>query len=263
MRLSIIQMESGYSVDVNKQNSLELLRESMKDRPELVVFPEYQMLLPDYNDIEGTKSKFQKDSGDFVSTFREFSSDNAVSIMINIAELHENRHFNTAIFISGGKVIGKYRKTHLFDAYSFKESSVYDPGDGIPDPVELSGFRIGPMICYDIRFPELAGIYRDRFADILVYQAGWYSGNNKLDLWTSLLRSRATENGCFSVGSAQCGPKFTGHSGAFSPYGNLLGNLHNEPGHVTFNFDQEELGRYRKDVPLKEQRRTDLYRLTY
>lgn len=263
MRISAVQMESGFDVSSNLEKSLELLRISMKDHPGLVVFPEYQMLLPDYSDVEGTKNRFQKDTGDFVSVFREFSSDNDVSIMINIAELFGSSHYNSSVLISGGSIAGKYRKTHLFDAYSYRESSVYDPGDTVPDPIELSGFRIGPMICYDIRFPELAGIYRDRSADIIVYQAGWYSGRNKLDLWTSLLRTRSTETGCYSIGSAQCGRDFTGHTSAFSPYGNMLGSLGNEPGHISFDFNREELEKYRKDVPLREQRRSDLYKVTY
>lgn len=263
MRVSCIQMESGHDVSLNLEISMKLLKDSMEDSPDLVIFPEYQMLLPDYSNIEGTKNRFQEDTGDFVSSFRDFSSDNGLAIMINIAELHGNRHFNTSILISGGDIIGKYRKTHLFDAYSFRESSVYSPGEKVPDPVEFDGFRIGTLICYDIRFPELAGIYRDKSVDMLVYQAGWYSGTNKLELWNSLLRTRATENSCFALGSAQCGPNFTGHTEAFSPYGNVLASITTDPGHITVDLNHDELERYRKDVPLKEQRRPELYRLTY
>lgn len=256
-------MQSGTVVEDNIKLSMGLLEKAMRDSPDLVIFPEYQMLLPDYSNIDGTKSLFETEAGSFVSSFRDFSSDNAISIMINIAELRNSKHYNTSVAIENGDVKAKYSKTHLFDAYSFRESSVYDPGDAIPEPFELYGVSIAPMICYDIRFPELARIYEERGADLLVYQAGWYSGQNKLDLWISMLRSRATECGCFSTGIAQCGSDFTGHTTAFSPYGNALGELENSSGHLTFEINAETLESYRKDVPLRKQRRADLYRLTY
>ncbi len=256
-------MESQADVAKNTKKSLELLGEAIKDNPDLIIFPEYQMVLPDYGDIEDTGRKFEPETGRFVSTFTEFSSDNAVSLMINYGELSGGRRFNTSLLIVDGSIVMKYSKTHLFDAYNFRESSIYEHGESVPSPYLLNGFRIAPMICYDIRFAELARMYEERGADILVYQSGWYSGENKLDLWSALLRARATETGTYSVGAAQCGPAFTGHTAAFSPYGNSLGELGEREGHLTFTVDSKILENYRRDVPLASQRRSDLYRFTY
>ena len=44
-----------------------------------------------------------------------------------------------------------YRKTHLFGAL---DRGTFVPGDGLPEPVELDGLRLGMLICYDVEFPE-------------------------------------------------------------------------------------------------------------
>lgn len=256
-------MSSGSDVQANIAESLKLLDHAAGHEPDLVIFPEYQMLLPDYSDPERSRTKFEHDSGEFVSPFLRFTSENSTAILINFAELHGNGRYNTSALIVDGEISMKYRKTHLFDAYDYRESSVYDRGEKIPEPFKYRGFSIAPMICYDIRFAELARIYEERGADILVYQAGWYAGENKLDLWRALLRTRSTECGCYSIGVAQCGEKFTGHTTAFSPYGNSLGELGSETGIIDFVPDRHVLEKYRKDVPLREQRRNDLYRITF
>lgn len=263
MRISVIQMESTKDVKRNLSHSLEMLSESLKFDPELVIFPEYQMLVPDYHDTEGTRKKFEQESGEFVSSFLDYSSSAGIGLMINFAELSLGYRFNTSLLVVDGKIRMKYRKTHLFDAYVFKESDIYAQGDLLPDPVNFKGMAIAPMICYDIRFAELARIYENKGADILTYQAGWYEGENKLDLWLALLRTRSTECGCYSIGAAQCGSGFSGHSSAFSPYGNSLGELNNSNGILNLSLDHSLLEKYRNDVPLGKQRRSDLYRVTY
>ncbi len=259
MRISAVQMASGTDVRSNSDTAFDLLMQSMKNEPDLVIFPEYQMLAPDYSDLEGTKGKFEPETGEFVSRFRDFSMESSVSLLINYSELSDGRHYNTSVFIVDGSISLKYRKTHLFDAYSYMESDLYERGDTIPEPVKLRGFSISPLICYDIRFPELARACEEKGADVLIYQAGWYTGKEKLELWKSLLRSRATETSCFAIGAAQCGSAFTGHTVAFSPFGTNLGELENENGILNFEIDHNTLEKFRREVPLRQQRRPDLY----
>ena len=63
---------------------------------------------------------------------------------------------NTLVAIREGAIVASYAKLHLYDAFSVQESRPVDPGSVIPPLIEVEGFKVGLMTCYDIRFPELA-----------------------------------------------------------------------------------------------------------
>lgn len=262
MKVALVQMSSTADKERNLNRSLELFDEALEQKPELVIFPEYQMFSPDYSDPEGLAKAAEAKDGDFVSKFAEKARKGGVKILINIAESSFGtlKPFNTSILMDDlGMVIGKYRKLHLFDAYSKLESSLYDFGRMPLNIIKTGRFSLGLQICYDLRFPEPARYLALQGAQILSYQAGWYAGERKLDIWKNLLRTRAIENGVFVLGTAQCGPDFTGHSMVVSPYGDVLAEAENEDSVTTCDLDFDILGKYASDVPMMKQRRKDIY----
>lgn len=81
---------------------------------------------------------------------------------------------------------------------------------------EFKGWKICPMICYDLRFPELA-----RAAlpfDLLIYVASW--PEKRVNAWSTLLQARAIENQCYTVGSNRVGEDGNGinHVGLSAVY---------------------------------------------
>lgn len=262
MRVSIIQMESTEDKKLNLEQSLGYFDEALEEKPDLVVYPEYQMHLPDFHKPELTMGAAEPTDGDFVTAFLGRARENHVMVLLNIAE-QERRGFmpfNTSVLIDDlGVIAAKYRKLHLFDAYSMRESSVYQQGRLPLAPAETPAVKLGIQICYDLRFPEPARLLRIMGADIISYQAGWFAGERKLETWRTLLRSRAIENGSFVIASAQCGPKFTGHSLAVNPYGDVMGELESQPGILTVDMDMSLIERYARDVPVMKQRRKDIY----
>ncbi len=76
-------------------------------------------------------------------------------MLLPIFERAPDRVYNTAVVISDGKVLGGYRKSKLFDALGYKESAVFGAGSQLV-PFKAGGMTFGTLICYDIRFPELA-----------------------------------------------------------------------------------------------------------
>ena len=265
MKVALVQMASGTDKARNLETSVELFNEAMKQKPEFIIFPEYQMFSPDYADPEGLMMTSEPLDGNFVSTFTELSRKNSVSCLINIAEKNYGtlKPFNASILIDDlGMVVGKYRKLHLFDAYSHLESSLYEPGRAPISTVKAKRVGLGLQICYDLRFPEPARLVKLMGAQILSYQAGWYAGERKLDTWKTLLRARAIENGLFVLGTAQCGTEFTGHSMIVSPYGDILAEAENDQCVLAFDLDFSILEKYAADVPMFKQRRKDLYELS-
>ncbi|MEM0158449.1 MAG: carbon-nitrogen hydrolase family protein [Thermoplasmataceae archaeon] len=262
MKIALIQMQSTGDKQANLSRSLELARKALGNSPKVVIFPEYQMMLPDFSDPESAKRNSEPLEGPFTSAFKEIAKKSHTYFMINILEknLYSLKPYNTTVFIDDmGIIVGKYRKMHLFDAYSFHEGNVYEPGREKVHPFEIPDLSIGAQICYDLRFPEPSRMLRLMGCEILTYQAGWFSGERKLETWRTLLRARAMENAAFVLGIAQCGPNFTAHSMAVSPYGDIIAEAGEGEQILDVDLDLSLISKYSADVPLLKQRRLDLY----
>jgi predicted amidohydrolase len=130
------------------------------------------------------------------------------------------RPFNTLLVT--GAVSASYRKIHLYDSFGHRESDVLSGGDIAPVVVDVAGWKVGLMTCYDLRFPELARLLVDAGAEVIVVPAAWVAGDRKVAHWRTLLAARAIENLAFVVGVAQPGPRYCGHSQVVSPLGDVL-----------------------------------------
>ncbi|KAA8922856.1 carbon-nitrogen hydrolase family protein [Thermoplasma sp.] len=259
MKVAIIQMESGADKENNIEASYRLLERAKNS--ELVIFPEYQIYAPSFDGKDDVASISEPLDGKFVKSITEAARDASQKIIINIPEKNyfNLKPFNTAVYIDELGLILKYRKLHLFDAFGFKESSVFEKGDMTPRVFNGSGDPIGVQICYDLRFPEPARMLALEGAKLIVYQAGWFAGDRKYDQWKTLLRARAMENGIFVIGAAQTGHRFTGHSMVVSPYGDVLAEMGMEEGVITFDINFSLVEKYREEVPVLKHRRTDVY----
>ena len=82
--------------------------------------------------------------------------------------------------------------------------------------------RCGVMICYDLRFPEMARMLALGGADILFAPSGWVQGDMKLDHWQTMIKARALENGCYVVAPDQTGNIYIGHSLVVDPFGRMV-----------------------------------------
>lgn len=129
--------------------------------------------------------------------------------------------FNT-LYISGPEgTIGSYRKQQLFAP--LQEDKHFSPGDD-PQPVDIPLGRLATLVCYDLRFPELAQSQAAQGAAILLVSAQWPAVRKKH--WRSLLCARAIENQMFVAACNRCGVTdnitFAGHSMIVAPDGSVL-----------------------------------------
>jgi len=256
MKVSVIQISSGTSVEKNILSSKKMIENAFHDDPDLIIFPEYQMLLPDYSSPDTFWQKSETVSGRFVTQFMKMSEEYGAAIALNIAEKSDDGSYNTALVVQEEKVIHRYRKIHLFDAYDFHESSLYKMGKEIPEPFSLNDMRISVFICYDLRFPELSLKASCSGSDIIIYQSGWYKGKNKVNQWNSLLAARAIETGCYTIGAANCQQQFTGRSTVYDPNSRRLAFLNDRPGIISVDLSRQILQNYRKKVPVRDQRKS-------
>ncbi len=103
------------------------------------------------------------------------------------------------------------------------ESEVHAPGQGTQQ-FEWHGLHIAPLVCYDLRFPELAREAVRQGAEVLVYIAAWPV--KRFQHWLTLLQARAIENQAYVIGVNRCGaePQFTysGRSVVVDPHGIII-----------------------------------------
>ncbi len=88
--------------------------------------------------------------------------------------------------------------------------------------VEIGGFQVGLMTCYDLRFPEMSRLLVDAGAEVLVVPAAWVAGERKADHWRTLARARAIENTAYVVAVGQPAGRYTGFSLVVDPLGDVL-----------------------------------------
>ncbi len=166
--------------------------------------------------------------------------------------IKEGEHFyNRLIWVNPLGEISHYDKRHLFRMAS--EDAHYTEGtDRLV--VELNGWRICPMICYDLRFPvwsrntTVAGALA---YDVLIYIANWPA--KRTQAWDTLLKARAIENSCYSIGVNRVGQDgngidYSGHSGAYDYKGDTLA-FSTDPTVLYVTLEKNSLMDYREKFP--------------
>lgn len=173
--------------------------------------------------------------------------------------------YNRALVVDNGRVLGNYRKIHLFSVNG--EHRVMSHGQA-PLVVDTSLGRVGVLICYDIRFPELVRHYFYEHVQILAVTAQWPEA--RATHWRTLLRARAIENEMFVVGCNRTGKEtslkneeqivFPGDSRIIDPMGEPLGTGTGEDEPVLGTIEVRKVKTMRRILPLMRDSRPKVYR---
>ena len=143
------------------------------------------------------------------------------AVVVGSLMMQENQHnFNRLIWMFPNGDFQQYDKRHLFRMMN--EHKKFTAGDE-RIVVEYKGFKICPLICYDLRFP----VWSRNTAqfDCMIYVANWPSARR--NAWSTLLLARAIENQCYVVGVNRVGKDgngipFSGDSVVIDPKGNPI-----------------------------------------
>jgi len=160
----------------------------------------------------------------------------------------DGKYYNRMLWVQPDGRIGHYDKRHLF-AYAHEDKH-YTPGDK-KLIVQVNGWRINLMVCYDLRFPVWARNQGDEY-DMLIYVANWPETRNLA--WKTLLQARAIENQCYVAGVNRVGKDFkgnnyTGDSSVFGPLGELIWQESGKTACHTVTLDKEEVQKVRTKLP--------------
>ena len=217
MSVTVVQAASALDPEVNRAR----LRELVPTGSDLVVLPE--AFARDFGTPGSDVGPYaEAPDGPFGTELAAVAAERGTSVVAGMFERSQDpaRPFNT--LLARGAARAAYRKIHLYDSFGYKESDALAPGALEPALVDVAGFRVGLMTCYDLRFPEHARLLVDRGAEVLAVPSAWVAGPRKVDHWRTLVRARAIENTVYVVAAAQPGPRYSGHSMVVDPLGDVL-----------------------------------------
>ena len=132
-------------------------------------------------------------------------------------------------------------------------------GTKISKPTKSKIGKLGMLICYDLRFPEMSRSLALAGSQILVAPSAWVKGESKEEHWLTINKTRAIENGCYVIAPDQVGNIYCGRSIVVNPFGKILLDMKKRQGIGIVNITLDELKKTRKSLPLLKNRRKDVY----
>lgn len=241
-------------IDRNLEKVRHALAELAADGVKLVTLPEMWATGFAYKELNQLAAR----SSEVVAEIVTLSAQYGMVIIGSLPEPHEDKVYNCAYVIDNGEITGKYRKMHLFSLMN--EDRYFDPGDSWL-VAETSLGKIGVIICYDLRFPELSRRLALEGAKILVVPGEW--PKPRQEHWRTLLRARAIENQFFVISANCCGMvgklDFFGMSMIVDPKGEVLAEAGYEEGSIISVIDFEEMDAWRSQIPCFNDRKPELY----
>ena len=241
LTVSIIQAELHWHDAARNRDQFTLAIESMDQPGDLVVLPE--MFTSGFT--MDAASNAETMDGESIAWMRKIADAANASICGSLIIEDDGRYFNRFVHMPANGALNFYDKRHLFRLAD--EQHHYSPGSARA-LFEINGFRICPMVCYDLRFPIWSRNRNDDPYDLLVYVANW--PNRRQVAWDTLLRARAIENLSYVAGVNRNGVDgndvpYSGGSSIVDFLGADLANLHDHNGIASAVLDMQLLKDFR------------------
>ena len=190
--------------------------------------------------------------GDTVVWMQKMAKQKQAAIVGSLIIKEHNNFYNRLLFVSPNGEIKKYDKQHLFNYGN--EGKCFTAGK-TAIVFEYLGWKIKPIICYDLRFP--VAIRNTENYDLLLCIANWPSA--RIEAWDTLLKARAIENQVYVIGVNRIGVdgnklEYSGHSNVYDPLGNALGVVNSNFSVTRFNLLKKEINVIREKFPFLEDR---------
>lgn len=239
LAVTVIQAELCWHDAIRNREHFTAVIGGLQEATDLIVLPEmfttgFSMDAPDLAESM---------DGDSVCWMRETAADCNAAVCGSLIIAQEQQFYNRFICAFPSGELHCYDKRHLFRLAG--EQNHYAPGETLVT-FELNGWRVCPMVCYDLRFPAWSR-NRDSY-DLLLYVANWPARRHLA--WETLLRARAIENLSYVAGVNRAGKDgndipYNGGSSIINYLGETLVDLGNRAGTATTVLDLDQLGAFR------------------
>ena len=216
MKIALVQAPLLWENPKQNRNYFEEKINSISETIDLIVLPE--MFTSGFT--MNPKSVAESMQGETVSWLQVLAKAKNSAITGSLVIEENGNFYNRLVFVFPSGEIKTYDKKHLFTLAG--EDKKYTSGTQ-KMLFEYQGFKICPLICYDLRFPVFARNTEDY--DLLIYVANW--PKPRINAWDALLKARAIENMCYTIGVNRIGEDpnqhhYPGHSQVIDFLGNYL-----------------------------------------
>ncbi len=241
-------------VDANLAYVREALFRAAGKGANLAVLPEMWSSGFDYRNLNELALRTEG----IVDELLELARKLKLVIVGSMPEPNGEKVFNTIYLVDNGKLAGVYRKMHLFSLLG--EDRAFSGGDSWLLAETTIG-KVGVIICYDLRFPELSRRLAVEGAQIICVPAQW--PKPRQEHWRTLLRARAIENQLFVVSCNACGQigklDFFGMSMVINPKGEVMAEAGEDQCEISAGLDMQELADWRAQIPCFNDRKPECY----
>ena len=236
LKIGLVQASVGSDLDKNLEKTGKMAAQAAKQGASIVclqeLFASKYFCQSENKEVFKAAEKIPGKQSKFLS---ELAKKNNITLVGgSIFEKDGSRYYNTSLtFDKNGKIIAKYRKTHIPHDPYYYEQYYFSPGNLGYVQVQANGIKIAPMICYDQWYPEAARVNALKGAHLIFYPTaiGWTTDMKKLEpfsakRWEDAMRSHASLNGIYVAAVNRVGKEdnidFWGGSFIADPFGEVV-----------------------------------------
>lgn len=254
-----VQVTAGRELAPNIETALRLGREARRMGADFITFPENVTMIEPVG-AEAVRKALPEAEHPAIPAFRALARETGAWILAGSLSIKagETKYANRSLlFDSGGTIVGRYDKLHLFDVdlaggERYRESERIVPGERAVLAATPWGL-LGMTICYDVRFPQLYRALAKAGATMFTVPAAFTEQTGRAH-WHILNRARAIECGAFVIAAAQCGThaqgrRTYGHSLIVDPWGEVLAEGGETEGVIVAEIDPAKSAEARRRIP--------------
>lgn len=240
MKIALIQSSLSWENPKENRNHFEEKINAISESIDLIVLPE--MFTSGFTMNPSALAETMQ--GETIAWLKHLAEAKNTAITGSLVITENNNFYNRLVFVFPSGEIKFYDKRHLFTLAG--EDKVYTSGKA-KFIVEYKGWKICPLICYDLRFPVFARNVEDY--DLLLYVANW--PKPRIQAWDALLKARAIENMSYTVGLNRIGfdnnnMEYNGHSQIVDFIGNYVLEPQENEAVFVVELDKEKIVEARK-----------------
>lgn len=263
MKVAIAQLASSSDKAQNLKKACEAIQNAAQGGADLVLLPEMFMAFFPVDSGISYADVAEPIDGPFVTQLATAAKKYGIYVICGIYESAVNepkRAFNTTVMLNRqGELIYHYQKTHLYDAFSYQESLNIIQSDNALKPIETEFGKIGILVCYELRFPEVARKLALAGADLLIVPTAWVSGPLKEEHYQALVKARALENTIPVCACDQTGNIFIGRSLVCDALGVTVASAGYDETLFFAEISPQHTAETRQKLPCMQNRRPELY----
>ncbi|MCY1476390.1 2-oxoglutaramate amidase [compost metagenome] len=235
MKIALIQAPLIWESPQANREYFEERVNSIEQEIDLIILPE--MFTTGFT--MNPKNVAETMEGETILKLKDLAKNKNTAITGSLIIIENEKYYNRLIFVFPSGKIEYYDKRHLFSLAG--EEKIYTSGKE-KQIVEYKGWKICPMICYDLRFPVFSRNTEDY--DLLLYVANW--PKPRTNAWDILLKARSVENMCYTlgvnrIGFDESGHEYIGHSQAIDFLGNTIINVEESEGVFIADLDKNAM----------------------